>query len=225
METIALEGKLRETANSKEAKNSRREDIIPCVLYGPEMDNLHFKVPRLALKDLIFTPKFHKINIKVDGKEYDAIIKEIQFHPVNDKVVHVDFIQLTAGKKVKTEIPVKLIGQAPGVREGGSLILKTRKLKVKVLPKNLKEDIEVSVDGLGMGQVVKVQDIDVEGIEILTLPSVPIVGVVVPRTLKTAEEEAAELEAEATEEGGGETLAEKKEEGGEKQSEEKSDTE
>lgn len=199
LETVKIEGVVRSNVGSKYANALRKEMKVPCVFYGTESGNIHFEVHVNALKDVIYTPHFKKIALKVDGKEYTAILKDVQFHPVTDAITHVDFIELVPKKKIKAEIPIKTIGNAPGVVSGGVLTLKRRKLKVAALPKDLKSEIEVDVSSLKLGETLKVRDVQVENIELLDPGHITIAGVVVPRALKgkTDAEEAVEEEAEA----------------------------
>lgn len=202
MEPINLEAKARETVGSKDSKNLRREGMIPCELYGGK-DNVHFYAPILDFRDIIYTDKLRIANIKVDGKEYKALIKEIQSHPVTDRILHLDFQELVSGKQVITEIPLKLTGMAEGVRDGGVLLQKLRKIKVKSLPENLEEQIEVDVSPLKLGKSINVGDWDWKGKEVLEQDSTPIARVTIPRAAKTAEEEELEAEEAAAAEGEG----------------------
>jgi len=198
MQTVAIEGKSREVFGKKFAKAARRENEIPCVLYGGEK-NIHFSAPAKSFKHLIYTPDFKTAEISVDGATYNAILKDVQFHPVSDKLVHLDFVELVPGKQVKVDLPVQLVGVAEGVKLGGALMVKMRRVKVSTTPENLVDTIKVNVEELLLGQSVRVSDAEVlEGVEILNPASNPIASVEVPRALKSAEAEEADAAAEGT---------------------------
>lgn len=206
MEVINLEGVKRTELGKKATKLLRREEKIPCNLYGGEA-NVSFHAPYNMFRKLIYTDKFIRVNLQIDGSEYPAIVKDIQFHPVTDRIIHVDFQQLVDGKKVITEIPVKTEGFADGVQEGGKLQLKLRKVEVKGFPNDLPDTIVMDVTKLMLGKSLKVGDIELPGCEIMNNPGIPVVSVVVPRLLKTEEEEAAEAAEAAGAEGEGEEAA------------------
>lgn len=200
METIAIEGIKRTDIGKKATKAVRSEGLIPCVVYGGE-DCVHFTVTQKAVKGLIYTPNFYKAGITVDGKTYEAIIKDIQFHPVTDAILHIDFLKLIPGAVVKTEIPVRTTGVASGVKEGGKLMMKIRKLKVKSTPEQLQDVITIDVSNLALGQSFKVRDIVDTGMEIMVSPAIPIASVEVPRTLRAGDvDDLAGGNADATEE-------------------------
>ena len=209
MEAFKIEAIEREDVGKKSTKAVRANNRIPCILYGGEK-NVHFTVGIKDVKDLIYTPDFHKVEIQVGGKSYGAIIKDIQFHPVTDAILHIDFQELIAGRTVRTEIPVHTVGVPEGVKEGGKLALKVRKLKVKATPDQLKEHITIDVTHLTLGQSFKVRDIEGEAMEITNPMSIPVATVEIPRSLRsgmTFEEELAAEAAEAAEVAGGEAEA------------------
>lgn len=184
MKTLILEGKLRNEVGKKSARQLRREGEVPCNLYGGK-ENIHFSAPYNSFLKLVYNPDFFKVQVHIDGRQYDTLIKEIQFHPVTDRILHVDFIELVPGKKVKAEIPLKLTGLAQGVKDGGKLIQKLRKLKVKALPEHLTEAVEINVESLQLGKSIYVRDINnLQGIEILNSPEVPVATVTVPRSAR-----------------------------------------
>ena len=202
MEAITIEGKLRSDLGKKANKALRRQELIPCELYGGE-ENVHFTTTNKSLKNIVYTPYFYKADLQIDGKNYEAIIKDIQWHPLTEAILHVDFIELVKGRAVQTEVPVKIIGTPEGVKTGGSLMLKVRKLKVKSLPELLKDKVEVDVSPLLLGQSFMVRDIADTGMEILTAGSIPVASVEIPRALRSMQaledEEAAEAAAAAAE--------------------------
>jgi large subunit ribosomal protein L25 len=207
MEVISIQSEPKTQAGKKIAKQIRRDGLIPCVLYGIEK-NLHFSVKPAEVKDLIYTPDFKVAQINIDGKEYRCFVKDIQLHPVTDQINHIDFYILEEGKKVKIEIPVHFHGVSPGVKNGGTLVQKMRKLRVSVLPENMITEVNLDISKVELGDTIRIKDIPVmKGIEILYGAGVPVASVAVPRALKSAqaeEEEAAAAAALAAEEAEGE---------------------
>ena len=196
MKSITIEGLERKEISKKLTKAIRYDEGIPCILYGGEK-NVAFSAPVRSFKELIYTPEVYLVNLVIDGKNYRAIMKDIQFHPTTENVLHVDFQELHDDKPVITEIPVLLTGLAEGVKEGGRQIQKLRKLKIKTLPKHLMEHIEIDVSEVVLSQSIKVGDFDIEGYEFLNSLGSPIVTVEVQRDMK--EDREAEAEAEALE--------------------------
>ncbi|MEL6988832.1 MAG: 50S ribosomal protein L25 [Bacteroidota bacterium] len=176
---------------SKGSKADRNGGNIPCVIYGGK-ENKHFTVKPNDVKSIIYTPEFKGAQINIDGKEYNCIIKEIQAHPVTDSIQHIDFMELVPGTKVKAEIPVKCKGVAPGLKSGGALVLKLRRVKVKALAENLVNELTVSISKLELGHSVRVRDIKIpKGIEIMSPGGTPIASIEIPRALKSAASAAA----------------------------------
>ena len=200
MEVVAIKGELREPGRKKGAKAVRREGKVPCVLYGAS-ENKHFATVPLNLRPVIYTPEFKIVELDIAGAKTRCILKDVQFHPVTDEVVHVDFLELTEGKAVKVEVPVSFKGVAPGLKAGGAMIQKLRKVALKTVPGKLMNELELDISHLQLGQSVRVSDVNVEeGVEVLNNPNIPIASIEVPRLLKSLEaeaEEAAEAEAEA----------------------------
>jgi large subunit ribosomal protein L25 len=190
MKTQEIIGFKRANLGKATVKALRDDAQVPCVLYGGE-EQIHFSVPMILFRDLVYTPEAHIAELNIEGKIYKAILQDIQFHPVNEIILHADFLLLKEDKEVKIEIPIKLVGNAPGVQKGGKLISKLRKVKIKSLPKNLPDFIEVDVSGLDLGKAVKIGDIQTKGYTILNSPLVSIASVEVPRALrgKAGEEE------------------------------------
>lgn len=185
MKTITVEGQLRKEVGKKATKAIRSAHGVPCVLYGSDQ-NVHFSAGQKAVKPLIYTPDFQKAAIQVEGKTYTAIVKDLQFHPVTDELLHLDFQELVEGRKVLVELPVRLVGLAKGVRAGGKLLQKMRTVKVKTLPKYLVSEIVVNVDDLELGRSVRVRDIDLGGVEFVTPEATPIASVEITRALRSA---------------------------------------
>lgn len=197
METFNLTGSSRSEIGRKNAKELRNDNKIPCVVYGGK-NNIHFSVGQLAIRDLIYTHKFYKVALDVEGDKRECIVKDIQFDAVTDKIKHVDFQELVPGKPVKAEIPVFTVGNSIGVFEGGALMQKTRKISVKAKPEDLVGAIEVDVTNLVLGKSIKIGDIDAGNLEILNSPNIPIASVEIPRAVKSAQA-AKEAAGDATE--------------------------
>lgn len=189
MKSIAISGSLRKNVGKRDAKELRYEGKVPAVLYGGEKQ-LHFSVSAADLKPLIYTPDVHFVDLDVEGKKFQGIIQELQFHPLTDEVRHVDFLELNEKKEVAMNIPVKLTGASPGVKMGGKLIQKLRNLKVKALPVNLPQYVEVSLNALEVGKSVRVEEIQLENAIVLNNQDDTIVSVVMSRALKQAEQAA-----------------------------------
>lgn len=183
MKTQEIIGFKRANLGKATVKALREDSQVPCVLYGGETQ-VHFSVPMILFKNLVYTPEAHIAELNIEGTIYRAILQDIQFHPVNEIILHADFLLLKDDKEVKIEIPIKLKGNAPGVQKGGKLIAKLRKVKIKSLPKNLPDSIEVDISGLDLGKSVRVGDIKTEGYTILNSPLVSIASVEVPRALR-----------------------------------------
>jgi large subunit ribosomal protein L25 len=189
MKTIAISGSPRENVGKRDAKELRYEGKVPAVLYGGK-EQAHFAVVTTELKDAIYTPEANFVEITLGGKKIKAIIKELQFHPLTDLLLHVDFLQLFDDKEILMEIPVKLTGTSPGVKMGGKLVQKLRKLRVKALPKDMPQTVEVSIAKLEVGNLFRVRDLQKGEYVITNTPEDTIVSVGMSRALKQAEQEA-----------------------------------
>jgi large subunit ribosomal protein L25 len=196
MKSITIEGQLRTGTGKKATRQLRSQDQVPGVIYGGSQE-VSFSAPLLAFKSLVYTPEFLLADIKVDGKSYRCIMKDLQFDTVTDQLAHVDFLELVEDKPVVATIPLKFVGTSVGVKEGGKLITKMKVLKVKTLPKFLKENIEVDITNLELNGNIRVEDVNVEGYEIINSPRIPIASVVMTRQLKQ-EEAAAPAGAKAS---------------------------
>ena len=187
MKTIAISGSLRENVGKRDAKGLRYEGKAPAVLYGGK-DQVHFAVEITALKDAIYSPEANFVEIDLNGTKTNAIIKELQFHPVTDVLLHVDFLQLDEAKEILMEIPIKLTGVSPGVKMGGKLVQKLRTLRVKALPKDMPQAIEVSIVKLEVGNLFRVRDLQKGDYLVTNTPEDTIVSVGMSRALKQAEQ-------------------------------------
>lgn len=183
MKSLTLEGTERTDKGTTLANRMRRAGSVPCVIYGGG-ETVHFSAPYNAFTKIIYNPDFFTVKITVGGKEYNTLVKDVQFHPVTDKITHIDFLELNDSKKVTAEIPVKLHGQAAGVKAGGVLDQKMRKLKIKALPKDLIEHLDINVETLELGKSIKVSDVNIANVEILNQPYLPIVATYVPRAVE-----------------------------------------
>ncbi|WP_420582992.1 50S ribosomal protein L25/general stress protein Ctc [Reichenbachiella sp.] len=195
MKTIEIVGYKRANLGKSEAKNLRAEGQVPCVIYGGE-EQIHFSAPAILFRELVYTSEAHFVKVNVEGAEYSCIMQDIQFHPVSEMILHVDFLQWFAGKPIKMDIPVHLTGVSKGVSNGGTLIHKRRLLSIKALPKNMPEHIDLDITALDFGKAIKVSDVITDNFEILDTPQASIAVVEVPRALrgKTADEEGEEGE-------------------------------
>lgn len=194
MKSITIEGQLRTESGKKATRQIRSQKLVPGVIYGGEKE-INFSAPATAFKNLVYTPEFLTAEVKVDGKTYSCILKDIQFHKVTDELIHVDFLELVENKKVIASLPLKYVGTPAGVKAGGKLVLKAKTLKVKAYPKDLKSAIEVDISDLNLNENIRVEDVKSEGVEILNSPRIPIASVTMTRQLK--QEEAAAPKAAA----------------------------
>jgi len=190
MKSIAISGSPRENVGKRDAKELRYQGLVPAVLYGGPTQT-HFAVSAADLRAVVYTPVVHFIDIDVAGVKSQAIIKDMQFHPLTEQIIHVDFLLLDEKKPITIEIPVKLTGTSPGVKVGGKLVQKLRKLRVKALPKDHLDNIEVSISELEVGKSVRVGDIKVGNLVITNAAEDTVVSVTTSRALRQAEQEAA----------------------------------
>ncbi|MBB4806764.1 large subunit ribosomal protein L25 [Chryseobacterium defluvii] len=158
MKSITIQGTKRENVGKKSTKALRDAELVPCVVYGGEAP-LNFSAEEKAFKGLVYTPEAHTVSIEVDGKTIPAVLQDIQFHPITDKILHIDFYQLSADKPVIMEVPVRITGRAKGVVAGGVLRQSFRKLKLKAIPANLPDEIVVDVTPLKIGNKIYIGDI------------------------------------------------------------------
>ncbi|MCD0487979.1 50S ribosomal protein L25/general stress protein Ctc [Pedobacter sp. MC2016-14] len=186
MKTIAISGSPRENVGKRDAKELRYEGKVPAVLYGGK-EQAHFAVITTELKDAIYSPEASFVEIDLNGTKTKAIIKDMQFHPLTDLLLHIDFLQLFEDKEIVMEIPVKLTGTSPGVKMGGKLVQKLRKLRLKALPSNMPQVVEVSIGKLEVGNLFRVRNLVAGDYTVLNTPEDTIVSVGMSRALKQAE--------------------------------------
>ncbi|MEM0933141.1 MAG: 50S ribosomal protein L25/general stress protein Ctc [Bacteroidota bacterium] len=204
MKSITIKGSQRESVGKVSTKALRNAGKVPCVLYGGEKP-LHFSANELAFKNLVYTPNAHTAVIELeDGKKFEAVLQDIQFHPVTDKILHIDFYQLFKDRPVTMNIPVRLEGNSPGVRNGGRLLFRKRKLSVKALPDLLPDFITVDISKLKIGGTISVETLLTDDYTIMHPDNTSVVQVKASRTSVADEDE--EQEEEATE--GGEATPE-----------------
>jgi large subunit ribosomal protein L25 len=188
MKTVSLSGSLRANVGSKDAAELRAKGMVPCVLYGGT-EQIHFYTDSRNFKDIIFTPHVSIVEIEIGGAKHRAILQEAQYHRVNDRLIHADFLLVSDDKPVVMEIPVKTVGTSEGVRAGGKLVVKLRKLRAKALAKNLPDTIDINIENLGIGKSVTVGDINIEGVELLNAKNVTVVSVNVTRAVAQEQQE------------------------------------
>lgn len=186
MKTITIEGQLRTEHGKKAARQIRSQENVPGVIYGGAQE-VNFYASAKAFKPLVYTGEFQLADVKVDGKTYRCILKDLQFDKVSDTLIHVDLLELVDDKKVIATLPLKFVGTSVGVKGGGKLVIKIKSLKVKTLPKFLKETIEVDITNLELNGNIRVEDVKDPNFEIMNSPRIPIASVVMTRQLKQEE--------------------------------------
>jgi len=209
MKSITIKGSQRESVGKKATKALRNAGMVPCVVYGGD-EPISFSAEEISFKNLVYTPDVHTVVINLGGTKINAILQDIQFHPVTDRILHIDFYQIFEDKEVTMEIPVRTVGNSRGVRSGGVLRIVNRKLRVKALPENLPDFIEADITDMRIGNKMYVTAIKTDNYKIMHPDNTVICQV---RTSRTAiadieEEAAAEEGAEAPAEGGAEETAE-----------------
>lgn len=193
MKSIEIVGSLRTETGKKATHSLRKNNSVPCVLYGMQKDEngnqvaTHFTVTVDGLRKLVYTPHIYVVDLNIDGKVVNAIMKDIQFHPVTDAILHVDFLQINEESPIVMEVPVQMEGLAEGVKAGGKLALQMRKLKVKALYSAIPERLIVNVTNLGLGKTIKVGELNYEGLEILNAKEAVVCAVKLTRAARGAQ--------------------------------------
>jgi large subunit ribosomal protein L25 len=182
MKSLAITGARRAAQTKQEIKSLRAQGKVPCVLYGGK-EQVHFSVPASTLKSLVYSPDVHLVDLDIDGTKRQAVMKELQFNTVNDRLLHIDFLEVADDKKVTVEIPVRLKGTPVGVRAGGQMLHKMRKLKISALPKDLPDQFELKVDEMEIGHTIRVRDMKLDGVNFLDIPAAAIVAVKTARAV------------------------------------------
>jgi len=192
MKSIEIKGTVRADIGKKATRELRKNNGVPCVLYGVKKDEnglpvaTHFTVTVDGLRNLVYTPNIYLVNLDIDGTVVTAIMKDIQFHPVKDTIMHVDFLQVEENKPVMMEVPVQLEGLAQGVRAGGKLALQIRKLKVKAVYTSIPERLVIDVTPLGLGKTIKVGELSYEGLELMNAKDAVVCAVKLTRAARGA---------------------------------------
>jgi len=190
MKTVEIIGFKRANLGKKESADLRLAAQVPCVLYGAG-EQVHFYAPMILFRDLVYTPEARMVDLNIEGTVYPAVLQDIQFHSINDIILHADFLQLKEDREIKMDIPVKFVGTAPGVMKGGKMIVKLRKLAIKALPKNMPDEIEVDINGLDLGKSIKVGELTAKNYTITNSLLNSIATIEIPRALRNAATEEA----------------------------------
>lgn len=190
MKTVEIIGYQRANLGKSAAESFRKEGLVPCVLYGGG-EQVHFAAPVILFRDLVYTNEAHFVHLNIEGEECQAILQEIQFHPVSEIILHADFLRIGENRKIKMEIPTRLVGKAPGVEKGGALVRKRATLKVIAFPKDMPDHIDVDCSTLDFHHAIKVSDVKIDNLQFADPPQASIAVVEVPRAAKLAAEDAA----------------------------------
>jgi large subunit ribosomal protein L25 len=193
MKTIEIKGSLRTELGKKSSKQTRKIGNVPCVIYTKDQ-NIHFTAPELSFKNLIYTPEAHLVNLNIDNIVHKAVLKDVQYHPVSDRILHADFMEVFEDKPVTINIPIKVSGDSVGVIAGGKLNIKRRNLKVKGLPNDLPEYLKIDITSLAIHESVKVSDLSYDKIELLDPKKLMVLTIA---TSRVAQKTDAEVAAEA----------------------------
>lgn len=193
MKSISIKGQERESVGKAATKAARNAGLVPCVVYGGEQP-VHFLAEEKAFKNLVYTPNVHTVAIDLGAKKVDAILQDIQFDPVSDKILHIDFYQLHADKEITMEVPVKVVGNSKGVMAGGVLRLNQRKLKVRALPANLPDFVEADITDLEMGNKLYITKLPTNNFKLLQPDNTVVAQVRISRAAMKAAQEAAKAE-------------------------------
>lgn len=185
MKVIEILGYKRANLGKADSKKLRIAAQVPGVVYGGTQQ-IHFYVPMVFLRDLVYTPHAHFVDLNIEGSTYRCILQEMQFHPVSEMMLHVDFLQIFDDKKIKMDISTEFVGKAIGVAKGGVLSKKARKLTVAAYPKDMPSAINIDVSHLDLGQIVRVHQIPIKNYTILALPNTPVASIEIPRALRSA---------------------------------------
>ena len=186
MKTVSMSGSSRESVGKKDAKLQRSEGRIPCVLYGGE-EQIKFVADEKSFHQIVFTPESYFIKLTIDGKSHDCVLKDIQYHPVSDTILHADFIEFEMDKLLTVSVPVKFTGNAPGLIKGGQLVKKFRKLNVRALPADMPEAVVVDISNLDIDQKIIIGELPQEKFKILEKPERYIIAIRPTRVTATVE--------------------------------------
>jgi len=198
MKEISVSGEKRATTGKKAAKELRKEGLVPCNLYGEKKgenglpEAIAFAIPADQLRKVVYTPHVYVVNLTIDGEAHKAVMKELQFHPATDALLHIDFYEVNETKPITIGIPVKLTGHAQGVRDGGRLSQAVRQLNVTAPYKQIPETLEIDVTNLKLGKAIKVAELSFDGLEIATPAQVVVCSVKATRASRAAAAEDAQ---------------------------------
>lgn len=191
MKTLEIKGSLRTELGKKSSKKARKEGNVPCVIYGKEQ-NIHFQTHENSFKNLIYTQDAHIVNLNLDGKDYKVVLQDVQFHPVTDKITHVDFVEIFDNKPIITSLPIKVTGDSVGVKAGGKLRIKKRHLKVKGFANDIPENLLIDITDVKIHQSVKVGDLSFQKIELIDPKITTVLSVATSRVVQKEEGEGVE---------------------------------
>ncbi len=186
MQAISINGQVRDGLGKKTSKAARQEGQIPAVIYGGQ-EPIHFTTTLNDVRNIIYSGDFKVAEVAVNGDVYRCILKDVQFHPINDSVMHIDFLRLVEGQPVKVDVPLRFTGNSPGVRAGGKLLQNVRRIKIKTTPEHLVDELTLDISELELGQSIRVRNIvPPDGVEIMVSPGVPVATIEIPRALRSA---------------------------------------
>ena len=200
MKTVEIIGYRRANLGKTGSQKLRDEGLVPCVLYGGD-EQIHFYSPMILFRDVVYTNEAHFVHLNIEGEESQAILQEVQFHPVSEVILHADFLKISEDRKVKMSIPIRLVGEAPGVAKGGALVRKRAALKVYGFPKDMPDHIDVDVSTLDFHHAIKVGDMKMDRLDFMDPKHASIAVVEVPRAAKLLEETDAAAAAATSAEG------------------------
>ena len=186
METIQIKGAKRENFGKKGSKNVRREGRVPAVIYGGHEEPIHFSLEEKEMKPLLFTPNSYIVELDIDGRKEKGVMREVQYHPVKDNVLHINFYRVLPGKPVAIDVPVKIVGNSEGVKLGGKLTVQKRKLRISGLVENLPDFLEVDITNLGIGKSIFVGDLKYDNLTLLTPATTSVCAVIMTRAARGA---------------------------------------
>ncbi|MGQ0826935.1 MAG: 50S ribosomal protein L25/general stress protein Ctc [Bacteroidota bacterium] len=183
MKSVSISGSPRANVGKKDATALRNNKQVPCVLYGGK-EQIHFSASEAEFKPLLYTPDVNTVNIDIAGKKYNAIVQEAQYHSLNDRLMHVDFLEIVPGKPVVMNIPVRTTGTSPGVRNGGKLNKKLKTVKIKGPVEKMPDTVTIAIDKMEIGDSVRISDLKFDGLTFLNAPNVTVVSVQVTRVVE-----------------------------------------
>ena len=186
METIKINGVERKDFGKKGSKDVRREGMVPAVVYGGNEAPVHFSIEEKAMKPLLFTPNSYIVELDINGKKELAVMRDVQFHPVKDYPMHVDFFRVLPGKPVAIDVPIKIVGNSEGVKLGGKLTIQKRKLRIKGMVEHLPDYLEIDITNLGIGKSIFVSDLKFDNLTLLTPATTSVCAVIMTRAARGA---------------------------------------